>query len=201
MAFQSLPFVYLWQAAILDRYYLHVCTLHNSFFYLTLSNNTHHSKGAYGSKLKDVTLGGRCKTFYRKKLCRCTLFKRLVNRKTMSKFVNWWILKGSYFGQGCRINLLYASLFFWLTYLSKEVTECRGDIESVKSTPLQPLFDQNGEKHFIPHKNTNQKHCNTFGWGTILLSQSIKNTSKRSSTFLTPCILGYATYNAYLMVD
>lgn len=96
------------------------------FFYLTISNNTHHSKGAYGSNLKDLILGGRCKTFYRKNIFRCPLFKRLVNRKTMSKFVNWWVLKGSYFGQGCRINLLYASLFFWLTYLFKEVKECRG---------------------------------------------------------------------------
>lgn len=109
------------------------CTI---VFYLTISNNTQHSKGAYGSKLKDLILGGRCKTFYRKTIFRCTLCKRLVNRKTMSKFVNWWILKSSYFGQGCRINLLYASLFFWLTYLFKEVAECRGDIQAVKSTPL-----------------------------------------------------------------
>lgn len=97
MAFQSWPFVYLWQSVILERYYLHACTLHNFVLYLTISNNTQHSKGAYGSKLKDLILG---KTFYRKTIFKCTLFKRLFNIKIMSKFVNWWILKASYFLPG-----------------------------------------------------------------------------------------------------
>lgn len=59
-----------------------------------------------------------------------------------------------------------------VTYLFKEVTECKGDIQAVKSTPTP--FQSKWGKTFHPPQNTNQDHCNTFGWGTILLSESIK---------------------------